>query len=400
LERIAASAVFQGSDTLRRLLLYLGEASLDGRAEHLKEYTVGVEALGRSEDYDPRTDSSARMQAARLRRKIEDYYRSVGSRDALRVDFPKGSFRLTFGRGDGSASGGSPGAVRTWKGAAALLGFLCLALAAALAYYVDAARFAGHTGVEWTPELEAIWRPFLDERTPVVVSYGSPLFASVGGWVVRRSELNTWEEMEASGPFLELRRFLKDGSAAPNLDYVGAGDVQGAFRLARLLAARKRALNLKRGLALSWEDIKTNHLVFVGGGKNQQNLRDLLADREFAIGGAEIRNLRPRGSEPALFAQTVDPFTRRRLADHALITFLPGLERGRCILVLAATTTEGIWGAVEAVTNAKYAARLVQPLRLPSGGLPAAYQAVLKVTLRDAVPVDVAYVTHRSLAAP
>ena len=151
--------------------------------------------------------------------------------------------------------------------------------------------------------------------------------------------------MAASGDFLRLRSFLKDEAPRANVDYVRAGDVQGAFRLARLLAGRKHALNLKRGMALSsWEDIKTNHLVFVGGGKNQENLRDLLADRDFAIGPTEIRNLRPKDSEPRVFPRTEDPATKRRLADHALLTFLPGLERGKYILVLAATTTEGIWG--------------------------------------------------------
>lgn len=81
LRRVAESQSFQEAEALRRLLLFLGEATLDGRADHLKEYTVGLECLGRPSHYDPRTDSSARMLAARLRRKLEDYYRSEGVAD-------------------------------------------------------------------------------------------------------------------------------------------------------------------------------------------------------------------------------------------------------------------------------------------------------------------------------
>jgi hypothetical protein len=65
-----------------------------------------------------------------------------------------------------------------------------------------------------------------------------------------------------------------------------AGDLNGAFRIARQLASRNRELILKRGSELSSEDIRNNHHIFIGG-ENQKNLREILADRDFVVGSQE-----------------------------------------------------------------------------------------------------------------
>src|ERR1700722_12447649 len=95
-ERIIQSRVFRTSDVLRRLFLYLAEKSLAGESDALKEYSIGIDALGKAESFDPRQESVVRMHIARLRQKLADYYRTDGLGDAVIIDIPKGSFRVTF----------------------------------------------------------------------------------------------------------------------------------------------------------------------------------------------------------------------------------------------------------------------------------------------------------------
>jgi hypothetical protein len=64
------SELFRASEPQRRLLKYLTDKSLAGDADQLKECTNGVECLGTAESYDPRHDSSVRLQASKLRQKI------------------------------------------------------------------------------------------------------------------------------------------------------------------------------------------------------------------------------------------------------------------------------------------------------------------------------------------
>lgn len=87
-----ASAGFQGAARSRALLTFLVEQTVGGRTERLKEYTIGVEALQKGEDFDPRTDPIVRAEASRLRGRLERYYASDGRDDPVLIVLPKGSY--------------------------------------------------------------------------------------------------------------------------------------------------------------------------------------------------------------------------------------------------------------------------------------------------------------------
>lgn len=93
-QRVLHSRTFETSETHRRLLTYLFEKSVSGEADRLKEYTIGVEAFGKPQTYDPQSDSIVRNQASRLRQKLLDYYHAEGRLDPIVLDLPKGGFRL------------------------------------------------------------------------------------------------------------------------------------------------------------------------------------------------------------------------------------------------------------------------------------------------------------------
>lgn len=83
LERILASQTFQGAERSRTLLRFVVEQALDDRADRLKEYTLGAEALGKGETFDPRTDPIVRAEASRLRNRLDRYYATDGQTDPL-----------------------------------------------------------------------------------------------------------------------------------------------------------------------------------------------------------------------------------------------------------------------------------------------------------------------------
>src|ERR1700735_1342896 len=95
-ERILQSKIFRTSEVLRNLLAYLAEKAISGTADSLKEYTIGLDALGKPASFDPRQESVVRMHTARLRQKLSEYYRTEGVDDAVIVEMPKGGFKVTF----------------------------------------------------------------------------------------------------------------------------------------------------------------------------------------------------------------------------------------------------------------------------------------------------------------
>jgi TolB-like protein/Tfp pilus assembly protein PilF len=72
------------------------EEAMAGRGHQIKESTIGIEALGRGESFDPRLDPIVRTQAAKLRARLLKYYDIEGHDDSLRIQFHKGSYAPLF----------------------------------------------------------------------------------------------------------------------------------------------------------------------------------------------------------------------------------------------------------------------------------------------------------------
>jgi hypothetical protein len=92
LERVLASEMFRGSAKLGAFLRYVVEATLRGEQDRIKGYTIGVEALGREESFDPQIDPIVRVEATRLRRTLERYYAGPGAGDRIVFELSRGSY--------------------------------------------------------------------------------------------------------------------------------------------------------------------------------------------------------------------------------------------------------------------------------------------------------------------
>jgi hypothetical protein len=92
LDLILRSKTFAKTKTLTRFLQYVVEASLAGRAGSLKQYCIGVDVFDRDGSFDPSVDPIVRVQAGRLRARLDHYYRTEGSSSAVRIDLPKGRY--------------------------------------------------------------------------------------------------------------------------------------------------------------------------------------------------------------------------------------------------------------------------------------------------------------------
>ncbi len=96
IEKLSSSSVLHGFESLREILRYLAEQEELHPGELIGERQIAVDVFHRPADFDPQLDSSIRVQAARLRSKLEEYYAGEGSRDIVIVDLPKGSYKLTY----------------------------------------------------------------------------------------------------------------------------------------------------------------------------------------------------------------------------------------------------------------------------------------------------------------
>jgi TolB-like protein len=96
LDRILASKGFSGAGRLSKLLHYVVDKTLAGETDQLKEYAVGIEVFERDEKYDPRLDSIVRVEAGRLRTKLDEYYNGEGAASPIRIALPRGGYVARF----------------------------------------------------------------------------------------------------------------------------------------------------------------------------------------------------------------------------------------------------------------------------------------------------------------
>jgi TolB-like protein len=106
LERILRSRVFVHSHRIRRFLQFVVEECLLGQQHRLKEYLIGLEVFNRLETFDPRVDSIVRVEARRLRTKLDEYYQTEGQEGEIRIELRKGSYVPIFEHRNSGMYGG------------------------------------------------------------------------------------------------------------------------------------------------------------------------------------------------------------------------------------------------------------------------------------------------------
>ena len=417
IERLVQSRIFRASEVLRHLLSYLAEKSLAGEADNLKEYTIGLDALGKPSSFDPRQESVVRMHTARLRQKLAEYYRTEGIDDPIVVDLPKGGFKLTFETHRAApepipqpvaASSVSPVVLdsgRRWRAREIVLGVLLIAALGGIAYTAtrlwSVERAGPDAQAQWTPELRELWGPLLSSNRRLVVCVATPLFVQVPGFgVVRDSNVNEWAEAPKSKQLSSLKGVLQSSATEPSYGYTNVGSATGAFLLGQFLAPRKQTVVITRANLLSWPEIAEDNVIFLGPVTGIHPAQDVPMDAQIVLDPTGIRNLKPAPGEPAALPDQPAQGPGTMALPHALISRVPAMNGSGAILMLSGNTTASVMGAVQAFTNPSLAKTLVAKLRTPAGSIPHYFQVVLSVKSMDDVPVDISYVFHRTLSEP
>ncbi len=82
---------------LSHLLRYMGEKLVAGDSEHLNEYNIATEVLGRSKTvFNAAEDAIARVETHRLRKRLAEFYETEGRDHLIQVTLPAGSYVPVF----------------------------------------------------------------------------------------------------------------------------------------------------------------------------------------------------------------------------------------------------------------------------------------------------------------
>ena len=96
LERLLENPYFHKSKRFPVFLRFVVKEALAGRAEGLKERTLGIEVFGKDPNYDTTEDPIVRVTAGEIRKRIAQYYQEPGHEQEIKLLMPSGSYVPQF----------------------------------------------------------------------------------------------------------------------------------------------------------------------------------------------------------------------------------------------------------------------------------------------------------------
>ena len=388
-DRIVESSLLHGCESLCRLLRYLANRTLHDPGATIREHEIAADVFGRS-SFDPRIDSTVRVNATRLRAKLVEYYYGPGAEDPIVVELPRGSYAVAFqsrpmpgfaspeaAREEAPVAPEAPPAVprsNRWLIAAlAAMTFIAAMLAATLLIESRPPLAAAVPSPE-SGALKRFWGMLLNHPSEPWAVFSNATFVG--------------------RPATGMRYMVPSrDSGREVLDfYTGIGEVLGIHALDRTIAQFNRSLRVKRGGLLSLDDVENNDIIYIGSSLENLTLRDVpgLQDFEFRLiddgprsGEGKLVNLAPHAGEPKEFLPSTLPLTE----DYAVVALVPGLNPSRWALILAGTSTIGTEGAVEFVCREDTVHDLLVRIGSIRAGTRPLFEAVLDIQIKGGVPV-------------
>jgi hypothetical protein len=456
--KILQSGSFRNASMLQQLLLYLADKTFTHGAEPIKEYTIGVEALGRPPDFDPKADPIVRVQIHRLRQKLKEYYDSDGRHDFVVIEIPKGQYLPIFEIADGAeslsketafgadaasasqqASPTAPESIDLQSRAgkpvsrAVLIAIAAAIVAFAAGAWVEsrwASLGAGKTSAtsakldaaKSSDPVIAFWANYVGNDPTPVIAYPDEVFLldnyndlfrfRRGATDYRGAPVDPHLAAQfASNPNL----VAKAGQLYYENSYLGFGELKAVGMLSNLFGQMGLKPVIKPSRELTVDDLKQHNVIILGSSFSniaEAHFGDMgdfsfkNPDEHLEQWRGMIVNAHPRPNEAATYHTERDPSMVLQ-ADYSLITIQPGIVPGRLIADLGGLDTTGSEGAVLFTTSKPGIEELTKAIQAQGNAgdkrsFPV-FQALLKVQLEkgyDVVGVDMIAVHMLPAAQP
>jgi hypothetical protein len=369
--RILESRHVARAPLLSSFLSYICRRTLEEGAGRISEYEIGVNVFRRPADFRPREDNIVRTYARHLRKRLQEYYDTEGSSDAIRIEIPKGGYVPLFTRQTPPSprhEGASAEAVEEPAGDTRVarpkihLGIWVMALLLLAGYSLALYRFAVRqqqrpAAGEMQSPLHAMWSRLLtrDRDTLVVPSDVSfVILQQANHRVFSLSEYLDWYAERNADRHLAMA-YLRDEPYTSVLNLHFVSDLE------RLPEAASERLTVRAAKDVRLDDVRDSNAILLGS--NYSNPWDELFSQQlnfqFVNHPGENRywivNRAPARGEAGTYEAANSNHAHR---TYAVIAFLPNPRRTGSVLLV-----EGIDAAgTQAATDMLFTSADLQPV--------------------------------------
>ena len=392
--RIIASAPFQRSRRLRELLIYICEHGLRNRPEELREQLIGYRVLGRQPDYNPAEDNIVRVEVRMLRKRLEEYFSTVGKEEPVVVTIPKGSYMPSFQPAFQPASPRSlqvvpisaavpeesppfPRRSRLWLWIQPLIIVL---LAVTCLWMWNQGRLTPPSAGP-DPNLSPLWTLLFnkDHQTSIVCADSSLVVAQT--LLHRPISLDQYLTRDYVGTAKVPNETVALLQRLQHWQYTNISDARLVQRLSELNASRWGNTSIRSARTAQIQDFKNANVILLGSPRSnpwaslfeqQLNFR---FDRDESTGTALVRNQSPLPGEQKSY-RTNRPGESGE--EYSFIALVPNLRGTGNVLLIAGMSGESTEAAGEFVTDPETCSRLLQRLGNSKTGHIPYFEALLQ----------------------
>jgi hypothetical protein len=342
LSRVLSSHEFHSSKRSQDFIRYVVEHTLAGRAEMLKERTIGIDVFGRSTSYEPSDDATVRVKAGEVRRRLGLYYAGQGATDPVRIELPAGTYIPEFRwvefpapatlaePAPPEASPQKPGVGNRARWIPVAIGVTLLALAA-IGWWVARGRSSPTAA-------DRFWSPVLNGTAPVSVC-------------------------AAYVPVYGLNRDAGDATRPEDFvlltdQFVGGGDLLATARLSAMLTRLQHPYTLRIGNDVSFKDLRSAPAILVG--YSYTRWKEISSDLRYFIEVSKTRVGITDNGKPTPWTIANLPVDRRTNEDYAIVSRVFHQDTHAMLVEVAGITQYGTDAAAELVTNPDLLAEAVR----------------------------------------
>ena len=366
--RVRESGVLGGSGRLLELFEFLAQRSAEGRPP--KEAEIALAVFGKTGPDSMRDDPVARVYIHRLRKRLDDFYLRHGMPNGVRLDIPKGDYRIACLGGDAKdthpaagtqlepelVSEAPPQRKMRWGLIAA--GLAVLAIGGNIAAW---SVFANRPAAESKQLAESgMWAEIAKSNRPLLIVVGD--YYMFGEYedrtklkrLIRDFAINSKEDL-ANSQWSNPKDFDRYSDVA--LQYLPASAAFALADLAPLIReGRKVQVTLSSNMPL--DRLKTDDIIYVGLLSGLGPLRDpVFSTSRFALGKSydqiiDVKAGRAYNSEAFLAAPSDEMYR-----DYGFFSSFAG-PTGNRIVILSGSRDTAVMGVAEAVTQMDRLARV------------------------------------------
>lgn len=361
--RVRESGVLGQSGRLLELFEFLAQRSAEGRPP--KEAEIALAVFGKAGPDSMRDDPVARVYIHRLRKRLDDFYLRHGMPGGVRLDIPKGDYRIACVAPDTIAPEPEAEAERDVETTAAankparrkLRWAFAAAALAAVAIGANVAAWAVFANRPAAPTAQlansGMWAEIANSKRPLLIVVGD--YYMFGEYedrtklkrLIRDFSINSKEDL-AGKQWGNPKDFDKYSDVA--LQYLPASAAFALADLAPLIQeGRKVQVTLSSNMPL--DRLKTDDIIYVGLLSGLGPLRDpVFSTSRFAVGKSydqilDLKTNRAYNSEAFLAAPRDDMYR-----DYGFFSSFQG-PGGNRIVILSGSRDTAVMGVAEAVTQ-------------------------------------------------